>query len=76
MEVGVLNNFRLARKKGKTMRFGICAPLREITPLTSVPFDYLEENVQRFLAPERPQAYFEQQLQAARALPVSIEAAN
>jgi sugar phosphate isomerase/epimerase len=76
MEVGVLNNFRLARKKAKTMRFGICAPLREITPLTNVPFDYLEENVQRFLAPERPQAYFEEQRHAARALPVSIEAAN
>jgi sugar phosphate isomerase/epimerase len=58
------------------MRFGICAPSREISALTSVPFDYLEENVQRFLAPERPQAYFEEQLQAARALPVPVEAAN
>ncbi len=58
------------------MRFGICAPLREVTTLPSIPFDYLEENIQRFLAPERPQAYFEEQLKAARALPVSIEAAN
>ncbi len=58
------------------MRFGICAPFREVTTLTSIPFDYLEENVQRFLAPEQSQTYFEEQLQVARTLPVPIEAAN
>ncbi len=58
------------------MRFGICAPLREVTLLTSISFDYLEENVQRFLAPERSQVYFQEQLKAARALPVPIEVAN
>jgi sugar phosphate isomerase/epimerase len=58
------------------MRFGICAPFREVTTLTSFPFDYLEENVQRFLAPERSQTYFKEQLQAARSLPVPIESAN
>lgn len=58
------------------MRFGICAPLQEAAHLTSIPFDYLEENVQRFLAPEKPQAYFEEHLRIARDLPFPIEAAN
>jgi hypothetical protein len=31
------------------MRFGICAPYREVAAWETYPFDYLEENVQRFL---------------------------
>jgi sugar phosphate isomerase/epimerase len=58
------------------MRFGICAPYQEIANLITLPFDYLEENVQRFLAPEKPQAHFEEHWQAARMLSVPIEAAN
>ena len=58
------------------MRFGICAPYREVAALKSRPFDYLEENVQRFLIPERPQEEFEECWQEARQLPVPIEAAN
>jgi sugar phosphate isomerase/epimerase len=58
------------------MRFGICAPYRDIADLGTYPFDYLEENVQRFLMPERPQAEFERVWQEARQLPVAIEAAN
>jgi sugar phosphate isomerase/epimerase len=58
------------------MRFGICAPFQEIASLSTLPFDYLEENVQRFLAPEKPQEHFEELLKAARTLPIQIEAAN
>lgn len=58
------------------MKFGICAPFAEITALRHISFDYLEENVQRFLLPEQPQAVFEDIWQAARKLPVPIEAAN
>jgi sugar phosphate isomerase/epimerase len=58
------------------MRFGICAPYREVAALGTYPFDYLEENVQRFLIPERPQEEFEEFWQEARQLPVPIEAAN
>ena len=58
------------------MRFGICAPFAEIAALTHISFDYLEENVQRFLLPEQPQAAFEDVWQIARQLPVAIEAAN
>ena len=58
------------------MRFGICAPFQEIANLTAYPFDYLEENVQRLLAPEKPRAHFKELWQAARTLPVPIEAAN
>jgi sugar phosphate isomerase/epimerase len=58
------------------MRFGICAPYREVAALKSYPFDYLEENVQRFLIPEHPQEEFEEIWQEARQLPVPIEAAN
>jgi sugar phosphate isomerase/epimerase len=58
------------------MRFGICAPYREVAALKTCPFDYLEENVQRFLIPERPQEDFEEAWQEARQLPVPIEAAN
>jgi sugar phosphate isomerase/epimerase len=58
------------------MRFGICAPYREVAALKSCPFDYLEESVQRFLLPERPREEFEECWQEARQLPVPIEAAN
>lgn len=58
------------------MRFGICAPYREVAALKSCPFDYLEENVQRFLIPERPQEEFEEFWQEARQLLVPIEVAN
>src|SRR5438552_596074 len=43
-----------------SMRFGICAAYREVTALGTYPFDYLEENVQRFLLPECPQEEFEE----------------
>jgi hypothetical protein len=55
------------------MRFGICVPYREVAALETYPFDYLEENVQRFLVPERPQEEFEACWQEARQLPVPIE---
>lgn len=58
------------------MRFGICASYREVAALKTYPFDYLEENVQRFLIPERPQEDFEEIWQEARQLPVPIDAAN
>ena len=58
------------------MRFGICAPYSEIATLGTKPLDYLEENVQRFLIPERPQEDFEAVWREARKLPIPIEAAN
>jgi len=58
------------------MRFGICAPFQQVAALSAFPFDYLEENVQRFLCPEATQETFEALWQAARRLPVRIEAAN
>src|SRR5260221_12485028 len=58
------------------MRFGICAPYREVAAWETYPFDYLEENVQRFLLPERPQEDFEEVWRQARHLPIPIEAAN
>lgn len=58
------------------MRFGICASFRDILPLNTITFDYLEENVQRFLVPEQPQTHFEALLTEARALPIPIETAN
>ena len=58
------------------MRFGICAPYREVATLETYPFDYLEENVQRFLIPEHSQEDFLEVWQEARQLPVPIEAAN
>ena len=58
------------------MRLGICAPYREMAALETYPFDYLEENVQRFLIPEHSQEEFEEFLQEARQLPVPIEVGN
>jgi sugar phosphate isomerase/epimerase len=58
------------------MRFGVCVPYRLAAALEAYPFDYLVENVQRFLMPERSQAEFEEAWQEARQLPVPIEAAN
>src|SRR5689334_19040706 len=58
------------------MRFGVCAPYREVAAWETYPFDYLEENVQRFLLPERPQEDFDEVWQQACRLPIPIEAAN
>src|SRR4051794_3806063 len=57
------------------MRFGVCASFQEVATLETMPFDFLEENVQQFLIPERPQADFEALLREARRLPVPIETA-
>jgi sugar phosphate isomerase/epimerase len=58
------------------MRFGICINYSQAAALDAISFDYLEESVQRFLAPEGTQSDFEERLRAARALPIPIEAAN
>lgn len=58
------------------MKFGICASVSQVAALDRVPFDYLEEGVQRFLIPEQPQETFETLLKAARQLPIPVEAAN
>lgn len=58
------------------MRFGICASMREVAALKAIPFDYLEESVQRFLVPEAPREVFQEQLQQARTLPIPVETAN
>lgn len=58
------------------MRFGICAPLRQVAQLKALPFDYLEEGVQRFLVPEQTQQEFVALWREAQHLPVPIEAAN
>ncbi|MFL5624484.1 MAG: sugar phosphate isomerase/epimerase family protein [Ktedonobacteraceae bacterium] len=58
------------------MKFGICAPFSAAAILETCPFDYLEEHVQRFLLPERPQEDFEEVWRKARTLPIPIEAAN
>lgn len=58
------------------MRFGICAPYRQVAALKPISFEYLEENVQRFLIPDQPQDVFADLLGEARTLSVPIEAAN
>src|SRR5260370_24704401 len=58
------------------MRFGICASFREVAAFKNITFDYLEEQVQRFLMPEQPQDTFEKQWREARTLPLPVEAAN
>jgi len=58
------------------MRFGVCIPYKEVAALQDVPFDYLEENVQRFLIPEQAEEDFAPHLEATRRLPVPVEAAN
>ena len=58
------------------MKFGICASFTEVAALTHLSFEYLEENVQRFLLPEQPQAAFEDVWRVGRRLPIAIEVAN
>ena len=58
------------------MKFGVCAAYQEVAALQARPFDYLEENVQRFLVPEQPQERFEAILHEAQALGLPIEACN
>lgn len=58
------------------MRFGVCIPYSEVAKLRDIPFDYLEENVQRFLVPEQHAEDFMPHLEALRSLSVPLEAAN
>ncbi len=58
------------------MKFGICNSYQAIQDIQNSPFDYLEESIVRFLAPEQPAEAFAQRLREARKLPVPIEAAN
>ncbi len=58
------------------MKFGVCASYREIAALQERPFDYLEENVQRFLIPEQSQEHFEEIRHEAQSLALPIEACN
>lgn len=57
------------------MKFGVCASFQEVAKLKTIPFDFIEENIQRFLVPEQPQDDFETLLRKARELPVPIETA-
>lgn len=58
------------------MRFGVCASYWDVTRLDQISFDYLEESVQEFLVPERPEGDFEENLRQAQRLSVPIEVAN
>jgi sugar phosphate isomerase/epimerase len=58
------------------MRFGVCAGRQQMAPLGDAMIDYLEENVQRFLCPERPEEEFAAHLDETRTLPAPVEAAN
>ena len=59
------------------MKFGICASFHDVVDLPTISFDYLEENVQRFLQPEGSQEDFLQRLNTARSrLSIPIETAN
>ncbi|GAC1684770.1 MAG: hypothetical protein PVS3B3_05790 [Ktedonobacteraceae bacterium] len=58
------------------MKFGICASYHDVATLQARAFDYLEENVQRFLVPEQPQQHFEGIVHEARSLALPIETCN
>ena len=59
------------------MKFGVCASYRDIAALQAKTFDYIEENVQRFLVPEQLQENFEALWHDARSLALPpIEACN
>jgi sugar phosphate isomerase/epimerase len=58
------------------MRIGICGSYQTIGQLTPIPCDYIEEGVQDFLVPERPQQEFDAILARARSLPIAVETAN
>ncbi len=58
------------------MKFGVCASHYEVAALQERPFDYLEENVQRFLVPEQSQERFEEIVRKTRSLALPIEACN
>ncbi len=59
------------------MKFGVCASYLDIATLPEKSFDYFEENVQRFLVPEKPQSHFEALWHDVRLLSLPpIEACN
>jgi sugar phosphate isomerase/epimerase len=58
------------------MKFGLCAAYGDVAALDPIPCDYLEVNVQHFLAPEQAPDVFADNWRQARALPIPIEAAN
>jgi len=58
------------------MKFGICTPYQDVLQIKERPFEYVEENVQRFLVPEEPEEVFEDHLRATSQFSLPIEAAN
>src|SRR5579859_3210667 len=70
------SHLMVVHNKGAVMRFGICASCQQAASLKDISFDYLEENVRRFLLPDQPEEDFAEQLRLARTLPVPVEAAN
>ncbi len=61
---------------GVTMRLGACVSVHVAVTCPGLPLDFVEENVQRFLCPERSDAEFESNLARAQQLPIQVEAAN
>jgi len=58
------------------MRIGVCTSFGHAAVVQRAGADYIEENVQRFLCPERPREEFLLQLSGAADAPLAIEAAN
>ncbi len=58
------------------MLFGLCTSLRAVQSLPAGVFDFVEENVQGYLVPEKSEAEFQTNLDLAKSVPLPVSAAN
>jgi sugar phosphate isomerase/epimerase len=58
------------------MQIGVCTSLDHVSAARAAGFEFIEENVQNFLAPGEPDAVFEPRLAAARDAALPVPAAN
>lgn len=58
------------------MKIGVCASVSGAGDLSAAGADYIEENVQAFLAPESPDEAFQARLEEAKRAPLKLLAAN
>ncbi|MDR1098113.1 MAG: sugar phosphate isomerase/epimerase [Tannerella sp.] len=56
--------------------FGICAKISDYPMLSAVGFDYVEESVNRFLLPDKPETEFQQALEEQQKLGAKVISCN
>jgi sugar phosphate isomerase/epimerase len=59
-----------------SVKWGVCTSLDNAQKLKDAGYDYIEEGVQKFLAPQSDDMAFQKNLEAAKAAPLAVYACN